>query len=58
MLSVGKLRALKKIVKTKIGFITQTFKLKTEIDMHKTIDLFIVTMFYKNFTKKLINYKK
>jgi hypothetical protein len=49
MLSVGKLRALKKNLQTKIWFITQTFKLKTKIDMHKTIDLFIVTMVYKNF---------
>jgi hypothetical protein len=58
MLSVGKLQAVKKNCQTKIGFLTQTFKLKAEIDMHKNIDLFVVTIIYKNFNKKLINYKK
>jgi hypothetical protein len=49
---------VKKIVKTKIGFITQTFKLKTKIDMQKTIDLFIVTMVLKSFNKKVLNFKR
>jgi hypothetical protein len=52
VLLVAKLRAVKKYCQTKIGFLTQTFKLKTKIDIYKTIDLFIVTMFLKSFYKK------
>ena len=58
LLSAGNFEQLKKCLHTKIGFLTQTFKLKTEIDMYKTIDLFIVTMFYKNFNKKVLNFKR
>jgi hypothetical protein len=51
MLSAGNFEQLKKMCHTKICFLTQIFKLKTEIDMHKN-------MVVKSFNKKVLNFKK